>query len=179
MEQLGDLVPFAGQNITFGGIVTNLREGVSKRNKAYGIAKLEDYSGQGEVALFGDDWTKYRNLFVEGNALFITASVQPRRWDPSQLEMKLDKVEFLADINDTAIKKITISAKMSDLSENLCANLVECLTKNKGTAQLYFKFYDEITKSNIMMKSRQHSIDVSIEVLDELDGIPEIQYQIN
>ena len=179
LEQLGDLVPFAGQNITFGGIVTNLREGVSKRNKAYGIAKLEDYSGQGEVALFGDDWTKYRNLFVEGNALFITASVQPRRWDPSQLEMKLDKVEFLADINDTAIKKITISAKMSDLSENLCANLVECLTKNKGTAQLYFKFYDETTKSNIMMKSRQHSIDVSIEVLDELDGIPEIQYQIN
>ena len=93
--------------------------------------------------------------------------------------MKLDKVEFLADINDTAIKKITISAKMSDLSENLCANLVECLTKNKGTAQLYFKFYDETTKSNIMMKSRQHSINVSIEVLDELDGIPEIQYQIN
>ncbi len=169
----------AEKQITFGGIVTSVREGVSKRNTAYGIAKLEDYNGQGEIALFGSDWSAFRNSFIVGNALYITARVQPKRWDSTQFETKIEKVEFLADVKENSIDKITVTANINSLEESFCEDFLSCCQEHKGKTMLYFKLYDEKSKSHINLKAAGCKIDACNEILNCLDNRDGITYQIN
>ena len=43
-------------DVTLGGIVTNVQTRIGKNNKPWGIITLEDFEGSGELMLFGDDW---------------------------------------------------------------------------------------------------------------------------
>ena len=49
MADLEDKTALASREITMGGIVTSVRRGISKNGNPYGIAKIEDYSGSGEM----------------------------------------------------------------------------------------------------------------------------------
>ena len=179
VASLDHLEKYAGKQITLGGIVTSVREGVSKRNTAYGIAKLEDYNGQGEIALFGTDWSTFRNSFITGNALYITGRVQPKRWAPSQIELKIEKVEFLADIKETAIDKLTIKADVGNLDEMFCQDFISRCLEHKGKTTVYFKLNDTKSKSHISLKATRCKIDVCKEILDCLDSQNGITYKIN
>ncbi|MBQ8099486.1 MAG: DNA polymerase III subunit alpha [Bacteroidaceae bacterium] len=174
-----DPATFANQELMFGGIVTNVREGVTQRNTAFGIVKMEDYSGQGELALFGDDWSTYRNLFVEGNALFITAASIPKRWNASQFEIKIQRVEFLADIKDNNIQKITIKGNIDAFTGFVCNDLLKCFSNNRGNTAVYFHIVDKDNNVQINLKSQSIKIDMSKEVVDCLDHFADIEYAIN
>ncbi len=179
LDELDQLKKHAGQQVTLGGIVTLVREGVSKRNTAYGIAKMEDYSGQGEIALFGTDWSTFRNYLIPGNALYITGRAQPKRWDPTQIELKIEKIEFLADIKETAIEKITISTGIDRLDETFCEDFISYCLGNKGNTTVYFNLNDNKSKSHIFLKATGCKVDVCKEMLDYLDSQNGFTYKIN
>jgi DNA polymerase-3 subunit alpha len=170
---------FIGKDLSFGGIVVGVRKGVTKKNKPFGIVKMEDYSGQGELALFGKDWSEYQNYFNEGNALFVSGSVQTPPWDPSRFEFKIGGVEFLADVKEKDIMKLTISAKVEDLDDVTCNDLLECLQSHQGKSTLYFNLFDENTEGHLNLKASTISVDVCSEVIRFLDNSPELHYQIN
>ena len=116
MDQLEDITPFANQDVMIGGIVTDLRIGQTKTGKPYGIVKMEDYSGAGELALFGDDWANFSGYFQIGNSLFVTARVEERQWKQNTYELKIGRVEFLTDVKDQKIKSITITLQTNLLN---------------------------------------------------------------
>ncbi|MBQ2011721.1 MAG: DNA polymerase III subunit alpha, partial [Bacteroidaceae bacterium] len=96
LNDMDDLTPFANQDVYFGGIVTGVRQGMSKRGSAFGIVTMEDYSGSHEIALFGNDWVQWSSFMVEGNLLYITARCQARQYDSSRLELKIGRIDFLS-----------------------------------------------------------------------------------
>ena len=51
MADLADKTDLANRDLLLGGIVTDVREGRTKNDKPYGIVKIEDYSGSGELPL--------------------------------------------------------------------------------------------------------------------------------
>ena len=56
-DELADVNKLEGrEDVTIGGIVTNVRTGFTKTGKPYGIVTLEDFAGSGELALFGEKW---------------------------------------------------------------------------------------------------------------------------
>ncbi len=54
-----------------GGIVTGFREGMTKMGKPYGILKLEDFTGSGEIPLFGNDYIEFSKYCKDGLVLLI------------------------------------------------------------------------------------------------------------
>ena len=56
-DELADVNKLEGrEDVTIGGIVTNVRTGFTKTGKPYGIVTLEDFAGSGELGLFGEKW---------------------------------------------------------------------------------------------------------------------------
>ena len=179
LDQFNDLSGLVGKDLVLGGIVIGVRTGITKKNKPFGIVKMEDYSGQGELALFGKDWSSFQNYFNEGNALYITGSVQTPPWDPSRFEFKIGGVEFLADVKEKDISKLTISAKVNDLDDMTCNDLLKCLQSHQGKSALFIKLYDESSQGVINLKASAINVDVCSEVIRFLDNCPELHYQIN
>ncbi len=62
-------------DITVGGIVTNVRESMTKKGKPCGFVMLEDFEGSGEIALFGEAWGRWRGMFSIGASVYIKAQI--------------------------------------------------------------------------------------------------------
>lgn len=177
--ELADLVPLAGRDITFGGIITEKRTGQGRNGKPYGIAKIEDFSGAGEVALFGDEWARLSGYFTEGNSLFITARVEPRPFRDGQYELRVGRVEFLADVKEQKVKSITITTQLERLNESVVTELVTFIQREPGPTELYFNIIDHEKQMHVMLQSTGNRISVKHELIDFLENHAGFEYKIN
>ncbi|MBR5084350.1 MAG: DNA polymerase III subunit alpha, partial [Prevotella sp.] len=48
--------------VTFGGVVTSVKAKFSKNGSPCGFVTIEDFNGSGEIALFGEEWGKWRGM---------------------------------------------------------------------------------------------------------------------
>ena len=124
MEELSNLTPLQNRDLILGGIVTGVREGYTKSGKPYGIAKVEDYSGVAEFAFFGNEWVEKKNFFSEGMFLFMHGKCQPRQWKPDEWEVKINTIELLPDVKDRVIEKLTVTAPLSAINDELIMELL-------------------------------------------------------
>lgn len=100
--------------ITLGGIVTSTMPRFTKNGKPMGIVTIEDFHGQGELALFGDDWSRWQGMLTVGCTVFITMKCE-RRFEKSQPMLNLVSVEFLQDIAEKAMSQVTIHIDLDKL----------------------------------------------------------------
>ncbi len=177
-ENLADVNPFANQEVKLGGIITGVRQGFTKKGNPFGIATIEDYSGSGEIALFGDDWTRWRNFMEEGNTLFITGEVKPKRWDPNQFELKINKIDLLPMVKDDLIENITIRLNVDELTEASVLALNVAVEENPGPASINIIFYDSKERTTLTMKSSK-KVSVCRRLIDVIERESYMSYEIS
>lgn len=178
LSDLDDLTQFKEQEITFGGIVTNIKEGLGRDNKPFGIVKMEDYSGANEIALFGKDWGRFKEYFGIGNSLFITGKVEAKRWKEGSYTLNIGRIEFLSDIKDQKIKSITISINLDTLTTSVVRELTEIIKQSEGPTEVYFKIIDNETSSHVILQSKKHQLSVNPELTAFIED-NNLSYSIN
>ena len=181
-NELSNLSNLKGHHITLGGIVTDLREGQDKRGKPYGIVKLEDFEGSGEIKLFGDNWARWRNYMLVGNNIYINANVTPTRWNPDLCDLNIEKIEWLSDIKENGIKNITISTRVESLDSCKAEELVLLATKEEGNTELYVTVYSHARHTPLRLKSKRKGIMITkelLEFLDDPENKKQFAYKIN
>lgn len=167
------------RQVTIGGIVTAVRQGITKKNKPFGIVKIEDYSGVGELAFFGNDWSNFMNFFIQGNALFIHAHISSPAWAPERIELKVDGIDYLADVKDKLISQLTISLPLAQIDKSSAEDLIRLFNKYPGGTKLCFKVYDAENHVHVDLMSEGVTIDVNHQLLDYLDQCRDVNYKIN
>lgn len=178
-SDLQDINNYANADLTLGGMVTNVRKGISKAGKPYGIVTLEDYSGSFEMPFFGQDWTTWCSYMDEGNTLFITAKCQPKQWRQDELEIKIGKIEFLADVKDTKIESITISMALEALDEDTLQAISILVKQNPGNSSLYFHILDAEGQMTLTLQSRNQKVSVKKDLISYIESKPSLSYKIN
>jgi len=176
---LQDLQSLQGQEITFGGIVTAVRRGVGKSGQPYGFVTIEDYTGSFELPLWGQDWTRWGSYMEVGNAIFISARVQPRRFNPNKLEISVGRIDFLNDVKDTLIESITIQIPLNMLDEDIAIAFEEFSINSPGHASIYFHILDPEGKQHVKLHSRNRQITVNRRLIDFINSKPGLSYSIN
>ena len=179
MAELADLTPLQNRDLTMGGIVTAVREGYTKTGKPYGIAKVEDYSGSAEFAFFGNEWVEKKNFFMTGMFLFMRGKCQPKQWRQEEWEVKISTIELLPEVKEKIIEKLTVSAPLSALDEELITEFSALIKANPGNAELYFHVMDEDGQMYVNLMSRTMKISVQKEIMTYLKSQPQLSYKIN
>lgn len=127
-------------NKKFGGIVVDYRTGRTKYGKDYGVAKVEDYSGIGELALFGEDFAKYGGMMSPGSSIFITATVAPSKFDEKRLMMTVKDVRHLSDVKNLFLTKAVVELSPEAIDEDFVARINDLTNGIEGITQLQFRF---------------------------------------
>ena len=180
LEELQNKADFANQDITFGGIINAIaKEGQTKKGNPYGIVLLEDYSGTMELALFGEDWARWKGYLTAGNTVYISARIEPHRFRPDEYDLKIGKIEFLSDVKDKNIEKITINILLEKLTEDVLEELIALVEANPGDTALHVHVKDNEFNSTIPLASRSFTINVTKTVLDFLGKHEAFGYSIN
>ncbi len=167
------------EDLIIGGIVTNVRTGITKSNKPYGIITMEDYHGSGELALFGEEWPRWSSWFTDGASLCISGKLQQRWRDSNQKEFRIQKIEFLQTVKEEAIDHITISMTTELLNEQIVSELSGMLEDCPGKTKLFFRLHDAQGKHDVLMESHRPSIDVRLPLLYFIDQTEGMEYHIN
>ncbi|MBO6188134.1 MAG: DNA polymerase III subunit alpha [Prevotella sp.] len=168
------------EDITMGGIVTSLQTRFSaKTNKPWGIVNLEDFSGSGELVLFGDDWLNLNGKFIEGAAVYVTGKMTPRFYGSDQKELKISNVELLQDVKEKLLGRITISLDTDKLDDSVVTELGELITSNPGRTELYFLLHDSTGKKHVLLRSASKTVDIRRSLLQYIEQTEALDYKIN
>lgn len=170
------------EELTFGGIVTSVSQRWTKTNKPFGIVTIEDFEGQGELALFGEDWTKWQSMLQEEYHIYITAQcVQRFRNNPDAYDMVIKKIEFLSDVKEKSIEKFTVYMDATMFNDAQLTDLETTLKNSSGNVPLYINIHDAKNNTNIQLYSRNITVDVNKKLLTSLDEMAEqgVRYGIN
>jgi len=179
MPELADRDAFRNKEITFGGLVIDSREGIGKNGKPYMIIKIEDFSGTGELALFGDDYINFSKYGRKGLYVYVTARVQPRHYNPSQFELKINSIQLLPDVKDKLIDKIVIKLPLHELNSQMIEELSTLIKGNEGNTLLYFEIIDGKQNIKLDMFARGMKINIRKELIDYLNESESITFNIN
>ncbi len=178
-QKLQDLDSLNGKEITFGGMVTAVREGQTRKGSPYTIFKIEDYYGSYEIALFSQDSIDFSKYARIGLSIYIQAKVQPKRFNPNELEVKIGKINLLSEMRGKLVTKTTLQISLSELNDTIIAELTDLVKNNSGNSLLYFNIIDEKSHMNIQLFSRSNKIQVNKKFIDYLKDNLLIDFKIN
>ena len=157
-----------GNQWTFGGIVTSVVERYTKRNTLFGRVKIEDFDGESELTIF-DQWSSFRNMFVVGSAIYIRSTLEVSRWDPSRVNMRIDSVNYLADVTSDKLKNVTVSMPVKVFTPSFNDYVIKELKQNPGETILTFTVKDTKTLTPVNLQLRK-GIRLKLDFIEELEN---------
>ena len=166
-------------DILLGGIVTGFREGMTKTGKPYGILRLEDFTGSGEIALFGQNYIDYAKYGKEGMYLLISGKMEARKYKENVFDFNIASIKLLQDEKDKLIENISITLPIHDLDEQTVNELTTIIHNNPGNSLLYFKVVDGNNNISLNLFSRSVRLTVTKELVDYLTENEIIDFKIN
>ncbi|MEN8186203.1 MAG: DNA polymerase III subunit alpha, partial [Bacteroidota bacterium] len=174
---LKEINKLEGREFAFAGIVSDVQHRVSKQGKGFAFFTVEDYTEAYEFRIFNEDYLKYRHFLVPNSFLFIKTKMA-RPWREGDVRINFNKIEMLQDVMENMAKKLTVQIDVSDLNELKISSLNKIAREHKGDKSLNFLVYDVEEKIKITMPSRNTKVNITKELLDELDD-KKLVYRVN
>ena len=165
--------------LTFGGIVTDVRKKFTKNGAPCGFVTIEDYEGAGELALFGDEWGNWNGKFLVGATVYITAKCTKKYPNSTFYTMQMKNVEYMNAVKDKSIEKVTIIADAANIDESTATDLSTIVSNNPGKTQLYFQLIDREHNTSVTLRLPDKGINLSKEIMDYVENNEELSYSIN
>lgn len=179
-QELNDRIELSKkQEVVLGGIVTAVRSKYTKTGKPCGFVTIEDFDGSGELALFGEEWGKWRGMLIEGCTVMVKAQFVQRFRNSDMMEMRITDIQYLQTVKDTQIEKITISLEADKLDDATVSDLVTIIKDAPGTTQLFFQVRETSNSKPFVLRSRKEKIDISKELISFIKGCEALDYKIN
>jgi len=152
-----NLEKLKNQTITFAGIITNPADTnmTTKTGKPFGRFTVEDYSGNLEITMFGEEFERYKNLLSRKDQYVRIQAISDKPKWREEYELKITKIELLSDVLDKYTKRIDLGIKLHDISSKTVEELKENIEKNPGKTPLNFHIYGDNQEVLHLSLSRQ------------------------
>ena len=110
--------------------------------------------------------------------LFLTIKVQEKYYDPTQKEVRITQIDFLQDIREKYLEKLTLTIRLDELNENLVSRLHQLTTTEQGNTTLNIEIVDYEDRYKVDLYAPSFLINVDkkwIKALDEMN----LTYKVN
>jgi DNA polymerase-3 subunit alpha len=170
------------KELVFGGIVTNVHNGVTKTGNPWGKITIEDYRESAELAFFGEDYVKFKQYMVLGLYLYVKGKIGERYRDSGNFEFKTTNIQLLSELRDKLARSITVNIKINELNDDFILKFNEILLMNSKAqprnCTLQFKVLDTDENISVVMHSKKIKVNPNNELLDLLE-LNHLEYKLN
>ena len=160
------------ETITFGGVVTSVKSKFSRNGSPCGFVTIEDFEGSGELALFGEEWAKWRGMLTEACTIYVTAKAVPKYRGSNIIDIRIGDIQFLQTVKEKAIERLTVIINTDTIDTEKVSNLAAAIDDSPGETSLYIQLHD--TSGNIQLRSKAKKVEVGhslIQFIEETDGM--------
>ena len=177
LGRLNHVESILGRDVTVAGIVTDAQHRISKMGKGWGIFKLEDFRGDFEFKLFGEDYLKFRHFFENEQLLFVKA--RGRKFNQRQgegfierLSVDVADVKLLTDVLQEQSKSLEIKLDLATLDTTIVDRIHELLEMYPGNKRVKLHIVDVEEKLDIKLPVKDRKVTISRELLMEIESNP-------
>jgi len=172
------------RELVVGGLVVISAQRMTKTGKPFGTIVFEDYNDSCELALFGEDFVKFKQFMTDGYFLQIRGRVGERFRKEGDWEFKITSIALLSDLRDKLAKCITIQVPIQGISDDFITKIYELVEENKQNTeqqncQLNFVVYDREQNVSLDLPSKSLKINPSNQFLDQLTALNNVNYKLN
>ncbi|MAB38723.1 MAG: DNA polymerase III subunit alpha [Aequorivita sp.] len=183
VSHFNHLEDYLNKEMCFGGVVSDVQHRESKAGKGWAIFTVEDYEDSYDFRIFGEEYLKWRHFLVPNSFIYGRVFVKEgwtnrdtgKKGEP---RLQYNSIQLLHDVMETHGKKLTITMPLNDLKEGKIDSLKDLVKTHKGEKQLFFVVYETDEKIHLTMPSRKHKINISKELLNELER-EQLSYKLN
>ena len=179
VAELSEKESLVNKELILGGIVSGRRDGLTKKGASYCVLKIEDFTGSGEIALFGEDYISFGSYGRLDTYLFIRARVQAHKWKPGELDFKVQSMELLSKEHEKMIEKLTITLPIHTLSETFIHELFTLLKESPGTTSLYFLVVEGESHVRQGFSAPEIKFRITTKIIEFLKEQKEMDFKIN
>jgi DNA polymerase III subunit alpha len=155
-----------------GVLIADVVRKTSMKGDPYAILKAEDQSGEMELSFFGKDYITFAAFFEKNARLRVTGTYSQKFRDSDQWMFKVTSMEFLHNILNAESKFLEIAVGANWVDGTLVGKLSAIVQKHKGGDKpLLISVATSQERSPILLKSSQHKLKLSRELLSELEGL--------
>jgi len=143
-------------------------------------AKVEDYSGSYEFALFGKDYECFmsymelhKQLFIEGEICekYFLKPEERAQGKTAPYILKIKKIALLGNVASDLVGSVVAIMETEQINQTLRKNLLALLKANKGDIRFVINLHDKQTGYRIDFYSRKHSVSLTPEFLSGLERL--------
>ena len=167
------------EEVIFGGIVTGVKDRYTKTGKPMGIVNIEDFEGSGELAFFGEEWGKWRGMFVEGSTVFVRCKFSQRYANSQYIDMRVNDVQYLQTVRDNAIERFTITIDREAIDDSVVNDIATLVADRPGKTELYFQIVDREHNANLLLRSSSKAITLDRSLLQYIESNSHMSYRVN
>ena len=173
-----NLQPNPGRSFRLAGLVVEAQHRISKTGKQFGIFGVEDYSGKMEVALFGEDYVKFKDHFSPGTVLSVNGTFKNRFGREDDFEFKLSGVMLLETVKRILTKQLLLEIHPLLLTEEVVAFLENQVGKYPGKTALRIQLRDERSQRRIGLQKIGGGIEMNDEMTQFLMTHPDVEVNV-
>ncbi len=166
------------QQFRLAGLVTSHNQRVTKTGKQFGICMMEDYGGNTEFALFGEDYVKFKDHFTPGSVIFVTGSFKNRWNKTDEFEFKLSNALLLETVKRIMTKQLSVDIEPRFLTEDMVRFIEHNVKKNPGKSNLKFNLFEPKENWKIGMYTVEKGFEMNDEMAEFLLNRPELGVNI-
>ncbi|WP_159636162.1 DNA polymerase III subunit alpha [Sphingobacterium composti Ten et al. 2007 non Yoo et al. 2007] len=183
-EVLLEFNKIKNKEIVIGGIIANVAHRVSKAGKPFGSFIIEDYSDSYDIAVFGEDYVKFKSYLEDGYFVQIRGLVQERFRQVGNWGFELKSIQLLSELRDKFAKNFTIQIALHQLNDDMIHkihDLVESTVTEGEVANCSLKFMVVDVKENIAveMPAKSRKIKITNELLETIEEMEGVKYKLN
>jgi len=172
-----NLAGAALHDVFIAGIVSKVRHEVAKNGNPYGRFTLEDFDEAIELALFKEDYLKFKHLLIDDAIVFVKIRAALRYGTTDQYEPRIQRISLLSDVMDEQAKGLILQLPIDYLNELLADHIIDVLKRNKGNSRVRIEFFDFVNNYRVETISSQYKVTCSTAV-KQLRLMPGINIRI-
>ena len=156
-----------------------MRSKFTKKGEPCGFVTIEDFEGSGELALFGEEWGHWRGMLTEGCSVYVRAKFSKRFATSTFIETRITDIQYLETVKNQSIEKFTIVCDTAHLDETVITDIVTLVSESPGTTQLFFQLNDSEHNTNLLLRSRNGSINLDRHLVQYIESSEHLSYKVN
>jgi len=157
------------KRIRLTGFINQVKRITTKTGKTIAFYKIEDYSGETELGIFGETYLKKEHLLKENLKVAVTAVIEERFNKQGTYQLRTVDIMPLEDVFSEMAKGIVIYLNEVNTDENTVERLMEWVKKFKGKKSLDVYLTSVSDGFRIKLTSRKWKVDIVPEFLEALE----------
>jgi len=163
-DDLNALKP--GQNVTVGGLITQLKPHIQKNGKKMAFGELEDFDGSIELLVFGEVFEQFGHMLSPDVMVLVHGEINRREGDVKP-KMRVERVLPLSESRERLAKSVHVRLKTQGLEQDFISSISKQCESSKGNCDFVIHL---ITQENneFCIKSSKYKVNATADHIDAL-----------